>query len=359
MMTHSALLLFTGKCLAMDENPSVREEVVAAISAGKVPWEEFVWTGSSHYVLPALYTAFERNGILPLLPDDLTEHLRNIYTLNAARNKRIIQQCLQISRLLSAANIRPVFFKGAALLLMGLFPGDGDRLMEDIDILLPEAEIPAALDILLKGGYVPHPVEEGKDGTYTDHHHLPPMYHPGEVATLEIHRSPVHEGYDSLITAGEVTREAVPAGSLLVAAPRHARLLVFLHEHRMSRGSLASSGTLKGAFDFYLLTRLYSAQYSEIPKGKWRKKFLRYTRTVERVTGTTLSGKWHEVKESGLLKLGWRKELFLLDHPGIDYFYHEYLYAPAVFLKLLVKSTGSPADRKLVAAKLRKKSGLK
>jgi hypothetical protein len=306
-----------------------------------------------------LYTAFERNGILPLLPGDLTEHIRHIYTLNAARNKRILAQCRHIAALLSPADIRPVFFKGAALLLMGLFPGDGDRLMEDIDILLPETEIPEALDLLLKGGYVPHPVEEGKDGTYTDHHHLPPMYHPGQVATLEIHRSPVHEGYDSLITAGEVTREAVPAGSLLVAAPRHARLLVFLHEHRMSRGSLASSGTLKGVFDFYLLTRLHPAEPAEMPAGKWRKNYIRYARTVERVTGTTLSGKWHEVKESGLLKLGWRKELFLLDHPGIDYFYHEYLYAPAVFLKLLVKSTGSPADRKLVAAKLRKKSGLK
>ena len=404
MMTHSALFLFTGKCLAMDENPSVREEVVAAISAGKVPWEEFVWTGSSHYVLPALYTAFERNGILPLLPDDLTEHLQNIYTLNAARNKRIIQQCLQISRLLSAANIRPVFFKGAALLLMGLFPGDGDRLMEDIDILLPETEIPEALDLLLKGGYILHPVDEGKEEAYTDHHHLPPMYHPAEVATLEIHRYPVHEEYRKLIREEAVLQEAVPtepfavsaitqeavptqplAGKVgpleavpagvtsaetlperssgnhpvFVASPRHAGVLVYLHEHRMGRGFLSSAGTLKGVFDFYLLTRLHPAEPAEMPAGKWRKKYIRYARTVERVAGTTLSGKWPEVMESGVGKLGWRKELFLLDHPGIDYFYHEYLYAPAVFLKLLVKSTGSPADRKLAVAKLRKKSGLK
>ncbi len=351
MMTRATLFLFIGKCLAMDGNPSVREEVVAVISAGNVPWEEFVWTGSSHFVLPAVYSAFQRNGILPLIPADLTEHLRRIYMLNAERNRQIREQCRHLDALLSPAGIHPLFFKGAALLLSGLFPDEGDRLMEDIDILLPEEEIDTALDLLLKGGYLAHPEEEAKDGIYIHHHHLPPIYHPSQVATLEIHRLPVHEGYGSLITAGEVIAEAVPAGSLRVASPHHARILVFLHEDRMARGSLTSAGTLKGAFDFYLLTRLHPAEPAEMGQGKWKRKFLRYMRTVERVTGTLPSLK--QGKESLFRELGWKKEMCLLNHPLIDHFWHEYVYAPAVFLKLLVRSVGVPADRKRVALKIR------
>lgn len=404
MMTHSALFLFTGKCLAMDENPSVREEVVSAISGGSVPWEEFVWTGSSHYVLPALYTAFERNGILPLLPDDLTEHLQNIYTLNAARNKRILVQCRHIAALLSPADIRPVFFKGAALLLMGLYQDPGDRLMEDIDILLLETEIPEALDLLLKGGYVPHPVEEGKEEAYTDHHHLPPMYHPGQVATLEIHRYPVHEEYRKLIReeavlqeavptepfavsaitqeavppqplAGKVgPLEAVPAGEtsaetlperssgnhpVFVASPRHAGVLVYLHEHRMGRGFLSSAGTLKGAFDFYLLSKLRPPEPGDLPEGKFRKKYLQYTWSVEKIMDVSLIVLPPEDSTQKKLNLRWHIELYLLNHPRIDHFCHEYFYAPALFLKLMVSSIWSATDRKLAVEKLRKKSRLK
>jgi len=47
--------------------------------------------------------------------------------------------------------------------------------------------------------------------------------------------------------------------------------------------------------------------------------------------------------------------LFLLDHPGIDHFWFEFLYTPAVFMVLLVRSVWSPADRQLVKSKLRKK----
>ena len=440
-MTHSKLFLFIGKCMAMDGNPSGREEVVEAISGGSIPWESFVWMGSSQFVLPALCSTFLRNGIAPLLPEDLAEHMKEMHRLNAARSRRIIVQCRHINGLLAPAGIRPVFLKGAALLLNGLYRDPGDRMMEDIDLLLPEGDIPAALELLAAEGYLIHPVKGGAEGKYADHHHLPPMYHPGHIATLEIHRSPVHEKYRLVITAEEVLETAQPcflaeevpetaqpcfpaeevpgavqpgtqAGEvaahwrekekrmpgnqkemadqpLWVAAPHHARLMVFLHELHSGWGYLSSSGTLKGAFDFYLLSKLCGPEWAGLPEGRCQKKFLRYAWGVERIMGISPTGMKREGvrpaagagesgqgRDSGSYDSGsndsgsndstgttsvnsyhrwWKKELFLLDHPGIETFWYKFITTPALFTRLLIRSVWSGADRHLVAHKIRKK----
>lgn len=492
-MTHSKLFLFIGKCLAMEGHPSLREEVVEAISRGSIPWESFVWMGSSQFVLPALCSSFLRNGIAPLLPEDLAEHMKEMLRLNTERSRRIIVQCRHINGLLAPAGIRPVFFKGAALLLTGLFRDPGDRMMEDIDLLLPEGDIPAALELLTAEGYLIHPVKEGAEGKYADHHHLPPMYHPGHIATLEIHRSPVHEKYRLVITAEDVLEAAKPcfpaeeipeaaqpcfpaeeipkaaqpcslaeevpeaaqpcfpaeeipeaakpwsltedvpetgqpcfpaeevpgavqpgnqAGEvaaqrrekekrmpgnqkemadqpLWVAAPHHARLMVFLHELHSGWGYLSSSGTLKGAFDFYLLSKLCGPEWAGLPEGRCQKKFLRYAWGVERIMGISPTGMKREGvrpaagagesgqgRDSGSYDSGsndsgsndstgttsvnsyhrwWKKELFLLDHPGIETFWYKFITTPISFTRLLVRSVWSQADRHLVAHKIRKK----
>lgn len=81
MMTNAALFQFIGKCLAMDGHALLRDEVPTTVSRGSVPWERFVWMGSSHYVLPAVWSSFLRNGIAPLLPEDLAEHMKEMHRL--------------------------------------------------------------------------------------------------------------------------------------------------------------------------------------------------------------------------------------------------------------------------------------
>lgn len=391
-MTASELFLFMGKCLAMDGHPGIREEVASTVSGGKIIWEEFVWTASSQFVLPALYSSFERNGILPLLPEDLSEHLAQIYNLNLERNTKIVRQCLDLIAILSPSGIRPVFIKGSGLLLSGLFPEMGDRLMEDIDILLPEEEMYKAVGLLASGGYLFHD-QEDKEEVYPGHHHLPPMYHPRHIATLEIHRRPVHDEYGAVLPSASLLKNALemdlagthsnqenkipgkkgadslhatdPDGrgktesqnghiKIRIPSSEHSLWLVYLHEHRMARGSLSAAGTLKGAFDFYLLTRLHPADSSQMPEGKWRKGFLRYVRAMEKVMGTGLSEQQQEEQNNRFREWWWSKELFLLNHPLIDRFYHRLVYAPVVYLKLLVRSIGSSSARKQVAAKIRK-----
>ena len=362
----------------MDNRPGVADDVRSAVSEGKIPWEEFVWLGSSHFVLPALYSAFERNGILPLLPADLTEHLQHIYSLNLLRNRKILEQCWELDSLLTSSGIAPLFLKGAGLLLSGLYPTMGDRIMEDIDILLPEKDIPIALNILLQAGYIVHPPDPGKKD-YNCHHHLPPMYHPRQVATLEIHRLPFHEKYKPALSSVEVLGEGVPvtqplwkiSGSVdpvsesspegrfpahepLIPSVKHCQLLIFFHEHRVNQGYPFSTATLKGLYDFYLLAKLRPSGPADVPRGRFRKRYGQFCYTASKVFGNQ---ELFTGEETPALRRNWKRQVFVLDHPEWGAFWHDYIFAAAIFAQLLVRAIRSGASGRLVVMKVKKIAG--
>jgi hypothetical protein len=338
----------------MDNNPAVREEVASMITGGTIPWEEFVWTGSSHFVLPALFTAFERNGLLPFLPADLEEHLRHIHSLNFSRNGQILDQCREINSLLKPTGIEPVFLKGAGFLLSGLYHNMGDRIMEDIDILIAESDLEKAVRCLSEHGYMTD-AEMPEDTEYADHHHLPPMICRNRVATVEIHRTPVHREYNRLITAKDVFDHSVRINDKnhIIPAVQDSRLLVFLHEHRSGRGFISTIGSLKGLCDFYLLAKLCQPDPADLPPGRFRKRYIRYGYAAGRMMNRSAG---LIARETPALRRYWKRELFLMNHPEVDEVWHAYVYSPAAFLGWLVKAIWSGAARKLVVAKIRKVS---
>lgn len=336
----------------MDHHPNLKEWVRDIISEGRIIWEDFVWMGSSHFVLPALYSAFRRNGILPLLPEDLAEHLGHIHSLNFKRNLEILAQCKEINNRLSHSGIEVLFLKGAGLLLSGLYAGTGDRLMEDIDMLVRGKDIAKVSEVLAESGYLP--VENGSvEEDYLEHHHLPPLRNSRYPAVLELHRLPVHFGYRNLVSVEEMFLQQAFAGNTEYRIPSLAvrQQLVFLHEHRWAEGSLRSLGSLKGHYNFYLLSKLSPPDLQLFPHKRFRKRFQQFCYYAGKISGFPDR---YGITETAGLKRWWRWELFLLDHPGVDLFWHGYFYAPAYLGGLLIKSVFSKKSRKLFLLKLKK-----
>jgi hypothetical protein len=305
--------------------------------------------GSSHYVLPALYSCYERHNLLPLIPDDLTGHLRQIYQLNLQRNLKIMDQCREIESLLHSIGTEPVFLKGAGFLVSGLYKDTGDRMMEDIDILLPLEDIPKTISRLREAGYKTYE-DPQVDEIYRKHYHMPPMFHPDRPAAVEIHHSPLHPRYAAILSSPEILKEANLFNTIRTPNFRQCQLLTFLHEHFHNRGNLSFMPSLKGAFDFYLLAKLRPPQPADVPQGRFRKQYERFRYCVRELFNTP------EITESnGALYLSryWKKQLFLLNHPGWDAFYHDYLYAAAIFTGLLISSLWSITSRRLVGKKVR------
>ena len=54
-------------------------------------WDYFVKIGSSHLILPALYSAILRKNLQNFFPKDLLIYLKEIHQINSNRNSLIMQ----------------------------------------------------------------------------------------------------------------------------------------------------------------------------------------------------------------------------------------------------------------------------
>jgi hypothetical protein len=348
----SELYRFICQCLLMDFDPAAREEVCRQITAGKVPWEEFVWTGSSHYVLPALYTAFRRNNLLTLLPEELVLHLEHIHSLNFKRNLQILEQCRTIGTSLNHKGIEPLFLKGAGFLLSGMYYDLGDRIMEDIDILVPEKDLQKSMEYLFFLGYMPGK-NEHEEEKYEGHHHLPPLICKGQAAPVEIHRLPVHTNYSDKISVESMFDNRMPSKEIACWLPSviDSQLLIFYHEYHAARGYLSSMPSIKGMYDFYLLSKSCPPDPVSLQSGRYRKsfrKFIYVTAGFFNVPDLLVS------IETPSLKRYRKREIFLLNHPGVNGLWHDYVYAFVYLGGLSIKSIYSKKSRKLMLLKLKK-----
>ena len=76
--------------LVLNDNPKLKNEVVAKFNSGEVDLFRFVNFCSNHLVLPIIYFRLNETGLIKLFPSDLTEHLNDIHNLNIERNENIL-----------------------------------------------------------------------------------------------------------------------------------------------------------------------------------------------------------------------------------------------------------------------------
>lgn len=328
-MTHAELYYFICRCLTMDTNPERRPGVESDLVTGRVPWEAFVWMGSSHFVLPALYSAFKRHALLPLLPADLAEHLSGIYHLNFDRNQQILQQSKELVRMLNQGGIEPVFLKGAGHLLQNLYPDPGDRVMSDIDILVPENQVEAAAAILYAGGYA-HP-KAFADYNFDKHHHLPGFEHPGTVAMVELHHSALAGNFGKLLPITEILsdRKKITGLNAWVLSTNHQRVLNFVHDQLVDDDFTYKTMLIKGLYDFFLLSKQGSAAEGRPVIKGFEKQFKAYCYFVHVAFGNPETAMYAANTFSKRYK---RHFDYLMDHPKVFS-----LYQLAVLYRIRVK----------------------
>jgi len=358
-MTISELYYFIGKCLVMDDDPKARRLVEAEVSSGNVPWEEFVWMGSSHFVLPALYSAFKRNGLLPSLPTDLAEHLSGIYTLNLNRNLQIIEQSHDLIRILSNEGIEPLFLKGAGHLLQNLYRDPGDRIMSDIDILIPEDALSRAANILYANGYS-HP-EEFKADDFEKHHHLPGFEHKGYVAMVELHHSVFPENFGKILSNEEIVtdKKKIEGFDTWVLSVDHQRVLNFVHDQLADDDFKYKTMLIKGLYDFYLLAKL-------TPPGKTMPSIKGYKRSFNIycsfVSAAFNNSKTIDFTENSSAKRFKNQFDYLQNHPKIYGYYQLlilYSHRIPIILKTFITAPFSKHSRRYIKKKAGTMSAVK
>ena len=160
-------------------------ESLQGVDIINVNFENLMKLASRHLMLPALFFNINKKNLSHLFPKDFIECIKNIYSINKARNKILLKEAKELSELLYKNNINHIFLKGTALLLSNVFEDIGERMMCDIDFIIQYKDEEKIKKVLEKNKYV------NKDSNHLFQvfkpKHLPRMVNKNKTIGIEPH----------------------------------------------------------------------------------------------------------------------------------------------------------------------------
>ena len=139
-------------------------------------------------MLPALFFNINKKNISYLFPKDFVEYIKNIYSINKARNTVLLKEAKELSELLYKNNINHIFLKGTALLLSNVFEDIGERMIGDIDFIIQHKDEQKVEKILEKNNYFGSSLELYQTlFKIFKPKHIPRLRHKNKIMALELH----------------------------------------------------------------------------------------------------------------------------------------------------------------------------
>ena len=354
-MTNLEMFYFVGRCLSIDEHPEFRDVIVQKISDDEIEWAQFVRLCSNHLILPVIYLKFKTYKLIEHLPEELAEFLKEIYDLNLARNEQILLQINDILKLLNANQIYPTFLKGTGNLLDGLYSDKGERMIGDIDFLVPAEDYLKAARILEEDGYVKNPnfVSDSLNPK-----HYPSLFKVGVPAIVEVHRMIVPQRYGKMFNFEILEKKRIVTFSdanFFVLSDFHNTILNFIHSQLSHGGHLNGIVSFRDIYDLYLISRRIKA-FSVIYYIQHKRKAVTYFVFAGRALNlptyfypkVTIGSKLFYLKHS----LNHTSAVFYNANRIILFFYDKIFY---VYLKILIQSVYSQKMRHTVLSCLSRK----
>lgn len=235
--------------------PGARAAELGAPAARTAPGiaidSDLLAVAGRHHMVATLASALARRGLRPDDPD-LADYLDAIHRLNARRNARIVAEIGEVAGALAARGVRPVFLKGAALLLRGTHSDPASRFLGDIDVLVAPEATEAAAAALAAAGFTQKPAGPAHV------HDRVKLVHPHRPAQVELHHPAVPAHLAAPLAAEAMRADALPVAALPGAAVPtvtdlaiHNVLHAMLHDWNLAMAELP----LRDALDLALLAR--------------------------------------------------------------------------------------------------------
>ena len=163
-------------------------------------WLRTIEAANDHLLTPALWSALRRSGQAALLSEEAQDYLATLHRLNGERNRTLRAQAVELIGALNEVGITPALLKGGLALFDGPYDDPADRMMRDLDILVPEPSRTAAIAVLERLGYgVVQRYEAG-------HHAFGDFARSGDRGCVDLHTELVDPSY--VLPAAEVLARA-------------------------------------------------------------------------------------------------------------------------------------------------------
>ncbi|MFN7835850.1 MAG: nucleotidyltransferase family protein [Burkholderiaceae bacterium] len=163
------------------DQPNLMESA-ARLSAAD--WDETVRLANAHRLGPILHKRLSQSDIREALPDTVRQVFKVKYQRNSIRNLALYRELIRLTELLNAHGIPSLALKGAYLARFA-YPEPNIRWLRDLDLLVPEAQVQVAFDLLVSQGY--RQATGGHAHTHGEtSKHLPMLIGPEGLA-VELH----------------------------------------------------------------------------------------------------------------------------------------------------------------------------
>jgi len=295
-------------------------------------WPTIISDAHDHLLLPAVWPRVEALGLTPQIPSAVAELIQTTAALSLERNQRILAEAVHIATLLNDIGIQPVALKGLAFLLAGLYPDLGSRHLQDIDLLIPEADLPRALEHLQQQGFHPSDADE----LVLFRHHAAALQRPSSPQ-VELHHSVGTRICRRLLPAAEIFRDAQPfslgGAHFLLPSATHLASHLVLHAQLLNIYRDTIFPRLRGLYDLQLLTQSMPVDWLQLIErytncGHYLTLAL-YLKEAQRILALPPP---FPIKLGPIGKLRWLHRLLLARYPGLRFADPVYL-ASALFAK--------------------------
>ena len=162
-------------------------------------WKTIIELSSQGLALPALYEAVSNKRLKKNIDEAVLSALKFFFDFNIKRNAQIREQIFEITTALNQVGVKPVWLKGATVLLDNGWEDSG-RVMVDLDLWIPnESEHRSALEALHSLGYQYIDLDRSKYPDLDAHHHFTPLQKQGRIVPLEVHKQVLSKAYQPLL----------------------------------------------------------------------------------------------------------------------------------------------------------------
>jgi hypothetical protein len=224
-------------CLHQEANRISGERLTALTHS---EWLELLQTTSRQHVTGLLYHNLNVRGYLPAVPEEIALEMKAAYMHTVGRNLQLYGELKRIVQVFQEVSIPVIGLKGIVL-ADRVYDNLAPRLIGDLDLLVPRAQLEQAARLILALGYAPEkPYFPEVDTAVSPH--LTPFSKKG-VGSLELHWTITDPRKHYCIDEAELWERAVPARlgdtDILSLSPEDLLLHLCLHtsyQHQFAFG---------------------------------------------------------------------------------------------------------------------------
>ena len=235
----------------------------------KLNWDNIVKIGSKHLIIPTIFIRLKSKKLLTYLPKDLQAYLKYIYDLNEERNLALLKEVTLINAWFNAENIEHVFLKGAAMIASNYYEAIGERMLGDIDVIVPKNQSEKAFQLLIEKGYS-FAKEPKINPKYFEDKHLLRLASKNYIGAVEIHFKLLDKEQKDLKPKDVLKdKQFVEESNIPIPSVKHLILHNILNFQINDLGSYYNFIGLKNSFDTLVLwPRLPKVKHKQILQNK-------------------------------------------------------------------------------------------